>query len=218
MALSADIQRALIEGGLKTLLTRSLRKLVRPAVRIGTLVFTECDLRRPLPERRPLPGIIVREATIEDVDLFEDCDLFLERLKTGNRCFLGIEDATGKLANYRWINTSSAYVPELKRYMIFRPGEAYAYDMRTLPEFRKRGIDGYTRYFVYSYLQDTGFTKLYAYIHGDNYPSLRASRHFLRPIGRVRYIQLRGYQPIMIGGRKRGLPDFTAIKDGPERR
>jgi len=217
MALTADIQRALTEGGAKTVLTRSLRKLLRPAIKIGTLVFAECDLRKPIPERRPIPGIIVREATIEDVDLFEDRNLSLERLKQGSRCFMGIEEATGRLTNYRWINTSWAYVPELKRYMIFKPGEAYAYDLKTLPEFRKRGIDGYTRYVAYSHLRDTGHTKVFAYIHGDNYASLRASRHLLKPIGLVRYIQLCGCDPIMLGGRKRGLPELSAIGEQPER-
>ena len=211
MALTADIQRALMEGGGTTVLTRSLRKLLRPVVRIGTLVFVECDLREAIPERRPMPGITVREATIEDVDLFEDRHLFLERIKQGNRCFMGIEDATGKLTNYRWVNTSCAYVPELRRYMLFKPDEAYAYDLKTLPEFRRRGIDGYTRNVAYSHLRDTGHSKVYAYIHGDNYPSLRASRHLLKPIGRVWYIQLRGCQPIMIGGRKRGLPELSAL-------
>ena len=213
MALIADVQRALMEGGPKTLLTRSLRKLVRPAVKIGSLVFSECNLREPLPERQIIAGITVREATANDAHLFPDRDVFFQRMKEGSRCFMGIEDTTGKLTNYRWINTSAAYVPELKRYMVFRPNEAYAYDLNTLPEFRRRGIDRYTRHFTYSYLRDHGYTKLYAYIHGDNYASLQASRHLLRPIGRVWYIQIRGRDPIMIGGRKRGLPQLSPITD-----
>ena len=210
MALTIDIQRAWREGGPETVFTRSLKKLVRPAFKIGTLVFTECDLREPMPERPTIPGIIVREATIDDVNLFADRDLFLERFTAGHRCFMGIEEATGKLTNYRWINTSAAYIPELKRYWILKPGEAYVYDLNTLPEFRRRGIDGHTRYYTYSCLRETGYTKICAYIHGDNYPSLRASRHFLKPIGRIRYIQLRGCAPIMIGGRKRGFPELSS--------
>ena len=213
MALIADVQRALMEGGPKTLFTRSLRKFLRPAVKIGTLVFSECDLREPMPERQVIPGITVREATVNDAHLFSDRDVFFQHMEEGSRCFMGIEDATGKLTNYRWVNTSAAYVPELKRYMLFRPNEAYAYDLNTLPEFRRRGIDRYTRHFTYSYLRDHGYTTLYAYIHGDNYASLRASRHLLRPIGRVWYIQIRGRDPIMIGGRKRGLPQLSPITD-----
>jgi len=213
MALTADIQRALIEGGAKTVFTRTMKRLVRPAFKTGTLIFTACDLRKPMPERRVIPGIIIREATVDDVNLFEDKDVFLERLEQGNRCFVGIEEATGKPTNYRWINTSRAYVPELKRYMIFKPGEAYAYDLKTVPEFRRRGIDSYARHYAYSYLRDTGYTKVYAYIHGDNYPSLRASRQFLAPIGRVWYVQLRGCDPMMIGGRRTGLPELSPITD-----
>jgi GNAT superfamily N-acetyltransferase len=211
MELMADIERAWMEGGPKTVLSRSMKRLVRPAFDIGTLVFTACDLRKPMPERRVTPGIIVREATIEDVQRFEDQELFLERLSEGDRCFMGIEESTGKLTNYRWICTTTSYIPELKRYLILRPGEAYAYDLKTLPEFRRRGIDAYVRHYVYSYLRDVGYTKVYAYIHGDNYPNLRASRHLLAPIGRILYIQVRGCEPIMIGGRKRDFPELRKL-------
>jgi hypothetical protein len=211
MALTIDIQRAWRDGGPGTVLTRSLKKLVRPAFKIGTLVFTEGDLTKPLPERRAIPGIIVREATINDVHLFSARDVFLERLAAGHRCFMGIEQATGKLTNYRWMNSSAAYIPELKRYLILNPDEAYVYDLNTLPEFRRRGIDAQVRYYTYSYLRNAGYTKIYAYIHGDNHPSLRASRHVLKPVARIRYIHLRGCEPIMIGGRKHGFPQFSEL-------
>jgi GNAT superfamily N-acetyltransferase len=215
MQLTSDIQRAWNEGGPKTLVTRTLRKLVRPACKVGTLVFTECDLRSPMQERQVIPGICFREAALDDAGLFDDQALFLKRMKSGSRCFMGIEEATGKLANYRWVDTSSPYIPELKRHLILKPDEAYAYDLKTLPEFRKRGIDGYTRYYTYSYLRDIGYTKVYAYIHGDNMPSLRASRHLLRPVARIRYIHPRGYEPIIIGRlRNGGFPQFEPPRLG----
>jgi len=211
MALTADIQRAWAQGGPKVLLTRSLRKIVRPAFKIGTLIFTECDLRKALPERHVVPGILIREATLEDAQLFEDRETFLERMSQGHRCFMGIEEATGKLTNYRWVNTSAAYIPELKRYLILEPGETYVYDLNTLPEFRRRGIDSYTRHFTYSYLRDHGHTKVYAYIHGDNQPSLSASKAFLTPVARIRYVQLRGCQPMVLGRLQTGFPTFGPI-------
>ncbi len=217
MDLTADIQRAWNEGGVKTVVTRSLGKLLRPAFKIGTLVFTECDLRKPLPERRTIPGIITREATVQDAYLFQDQDVFHERLLAGHRCFMGIEQATGRLTNYRWVNTSAAYIPELQRYLTLKPDEVYVYDLNTLPEFRRRGIDSYTRHYTYSHLRDQGYTKLYAYIHGDNRPSLQASRSFLKPIARVRYLQLRGSQPILICKRRAGFPQFGPITRESER-
>lgn len=211
MALTADIQRAFAAGGPKLVLTRGLRKLVRPAFKLGTLVFIESDLTQPLPVQNPVPGIIPREATAEDVRLFEDQALFTKRFNEGHRCFMGIEEQSGKLANYRWVNPSVALVPELDRYMILKPGEVYIYDLNTLPEFRRRGIDAYTRYYTYNHLRETGYKKVIAYIHADNPPSLQASRHLLKRIGRLFYIQFRGCAPIMIGGRSPQFPELRRL-------
>src|SRR5437588_829030 len=108
MALTADIQRAFVEGGAKTVMSRGIRKIVRPAFSMGSLVFTECDLTRPIPERQAVTGIIAREATIEDARLFEDRALFLKRFNQEHRCFLGIEQRSGKLTNYRRVGISAA--------------------------------------------------------------------------------------------------------------
>src|SRR5207344_1658235 len=101
----------------KALIARSLKRLVRPAAKVGILVFKECDLGQAMPEPIAVPGIIVREAELDDRNLFEDTDMFLQRLNEGHRCFIAVEASTGKLANSRWINTSAAYIPELKRYV-----------------------------------------------------------------------------------------------------
>jgi GNAT superfamily N-acetyltransferase len=161
-----------------------------------------------MPERREIKGIVIREATMQDVNLFEDRQLFLERMEQGHRCFMGIEESTGKLTNYRWICDSAPYIPEIDRYLMLTPGGAYAYDLNTLPEFRRRGIDAFTRHYAYSYLRDTGYAKVYAYIHGDNGPSLRASRVLLRPVGRIWYVRPRGCNPIVIGTLKPGFPEL----------
>jgi len=205
MQLLADIQRTWKDGGLKIVLARTFKKMTRPAFKAGSLVFIECDLRNLCNERRVVSGIILREATVNDAHLFEDRELFFERLREGHRCFMGIEEATGKLTNYRWVSTSTAWIPELNRYLVLRPDEAYVYDLNTLPEFRRRGIDAYTRHAIYTYLRDSGYTKVYAYIHGDNLPSIKASRILLQPMGRVWYLQLRGCEPIIIGGKAKSF-------------
>ncbi|HLH32373.1 MAG TPA: hypothetical protein VKY31_14300 [Terriglobia bacterium] len=211
MALTTDIHRAFAEGGAKIVVTRSLRRLVRPVFKVGTLVFTEADLTKPLPVTSPPPGIVAREATIEDVRLFEDQALFLKRFNEGHRCFMGIEEKTGKLTNYRWVNTSAAHVPELDRYLILGPGEVYIYDLNTLPEFRRRGIDAYTRYYTYNYLRESGYKKIIAYIHGDNRASLTASRRLLNRVGRIWYVTFRGCTPLMIGGRGAQFPELRRL-------
>ena len=210
MQLTADVERAWTDGGPHVLLTRSLKRVLRPVFKIGTLVFIECDLRKPMPERRAVPGIVLREATMQDVNLFEDRALFSKRLKDGHRCFMGIEEASGRLTNYRWVNSSAAYVPELKQYIVLKPGEVYIYDLNTLPEFRKRGIDAYTRHCIYSYLRDNGCTKIWAYVHGDNRPSLKASSILLTPVARIRYIHLRGCSPFIFN--RTNLCDSVSLR------
>jgi ribosomal protein S18 acetylase RimI-like enzyme len=211
MELADDIRKAFVDGGTKIVVTRSLRKLVRPAMKLGSLVFTECDLTKPFPEAKAVAGIILREGTIKDAPIFADPELARTRFRQGHRSFMGIEEKTGKLANYRWVNTSAAYIPELERYLILGPKDAYVYDLNTLPEFRRRGIDACTRHYTYSFLRDSGYTRIYAYIHGDNRASLQASRHLLRPIGRVWYLQPRGCVPIMLGGRGAGFPELRRL-------
>jgi hypothetical protein len=208
MAFITGFQRALAEGSPKIMITRCCRKMFRAVARFGTLVFAEVDLTQPIREVSVVPGIIPREGQVQDASLFQNPAVFLERIAQGDRCFMGIEEKTGKLTNYRWITTSPAYIPELDRYLIVQPTTVYAYDLVTLPEFRRRGIDSFMRYYTYSHLRDSGFTKIYAYIHGDNRPSLKSARQFNREIGCIRYFHIRGCHPLMIGAHRRGFPEL----------
>jgi hypothetical protein len=198
------------EGGIKTVVSRSLKKLMLPVARMGGLIFVECDLRESLLETAELSGVIAREAFTGDAKLFEDPQIFLARLKAGHRCFVGIDSATGRVANYRWISTSAGYIPEIDRYIIVKRGEVYSYDLKTIPEFRRRGIDSYTRNRTYQILREQGFSKVYAYVRADNFPMLRSSRLLLKPIGRVWYVQLRGSKCVVFGERRTGLPELIA--------
>jgi hypothetical protein len=208
MGFITGFQRAFAEGSPKIMIARCCRKLFCAVARFGTLVFAEVDLTQPIREVTFVPGIIPREGKAQDAALFQDPAVFLERIALGDRCFMGIEEKTGKLTNYRWITTSPAHIPELDRYLIVPPTTVYAYDLVTLPEFRRRGIDSFMRYYTYSHLRDSGFTKIYAYIHGDNQPSLKSARQFNREIGRILYVQVRGCQTHMIGGHRTGFPEF----------
>ncbi len=203
------IRRAYREGGIKTVILRSFKKLMLPVMSAGSLIFVECDLRKPLPQRPSLPEILVREAALADAGLFENRKTFLERLRAGKRCFIGIDSATGKLANYRWIARFTEYIPEIDRYIVLEPGEVYSYDLRTMPDFRRRGIDSYTRHETYQCLRDQGFSKVCAYVRGDNYPMRKSSRPLLKPVGRVWYVRFRGSRCFLFGERRKGLPQLV---------
>jgi hypothetical protein len=180
-----------------------------PVIRVGSLIFLECDLKKPLPEKTQVHGVIAREAVVGDAALFETPQVFLERLNAGQRCFLCIDSATGRLANYRWLATSPQYIPEIERYVILEPGQAYSYDLKTLPEFRRRGIDSYTRNRAFQSLRDQGFSKIYAYMRADNFPMLESSRPLLQPIGRVWYVHPKRSKCLVFGERQNQLPELV---------
>src|SRR2546428_6214076 len=83
MALASSIQRAFLEGGPKAVVSRTFRKLLSPVAHVGSLLFIECDLSKPFPETPVAPGIVCKEATLDDISLFDDQSLFLERFNQG---------------------------------------------------------------------------------------------------------------------------------------
>ena len=188
------------ERGLVAMLSMGFRKLVSPVVEIGSVYFLECDLRAELPKVRPVPGIIAREAFLSEIDLLDETENAharkadaIERFNKGDRWFVGIEASTGKLTNYRWATTTYELIPELGRYLLPKPGEAFVYALYTLPGFRRRGIDSVTRHYTYEVLYRTGgIDRVIATIFDDNPISRRASRSFLKQISRVWYVTVRG--------------------------
>jgi hypothetical protein len=178
----------------------ALRTLAAPVAEIGIIHFFECDLRRGLPQVRPLPGIIAREAFLEDIDLLDGIENASERkadaihrLKNGERWFVGIDAANGKLTNYRWVSAMPTLIPELRSNVVPKTGEVFIYALYTVPEYRRRGIDSFTRHYTYDLLYKTaGVTRVLATIFAGNYASLQASRQFLREIGKVWYVSIPG--------------------------
>src|SRR5213594_1200987 len=84
--------------GLKATFGLGLKKLISPVARAGSVYLMECDLRAGLPPVKPVQGIIVREAFIEDLQLVDGIENDLEkkrstigRFNRGDRWFVGID-------------------------------------------------------------------------------------------------------------------------------
>jgi GNAT superfamily N-acetyltransferase len=188
------------EFGPRATIGVGLKKLISPVARVGSLYMMECDLRGGLPPVRPIPGVIVREAFLEDIHLLDGIEQgvqqkldAMERFQKRNRWFVGIDASNGKLANYRWVATDPEWIPELELNIMPQPGQAYVYALYTAPEYRKRGIDSFTRHYTYDILYRTaGIKTIIAYICAENTVSLKAGRKFLKKIGRVWYVSILG--------------------------
>lgn len=207
------------ESGVMTTLGLTLRKLISPIADVGIVYFFECDLRAGLPRVRPVPGIIAREAFLGDIHLLDGTENAsarkadaVERFRKGDRWFVGIDAATGKLANYRWVTTTWEFVPEIQRNVVPEPGEVFVYALYTVPEYRKRGIDSFTRQYTYDLLYRTsGITRVIATIFAGNTANLRASRRFLKKIGRVWYVTPRGGRTLMFMWPNRKMPTLAPV-------
>lgn len=201
------------EGRLAAGLLAAVRKVLRPIVDAGGLIFFDCDLRRVVAP--PSTGeFVVREAGLADLALLETIEdaprrrrQARERLAGGERWFVAIDAATGRLANFRWV-TPRGTIPELQRDLQIAPDEVYIYDLYTVPEFRRRGVDAVARPTVYASLREEGIVRMHAYIAAWNHASLRAARALLVPLGRVQYVSFFGRRPLLFGAqalRRKGV-------------
>jgi hypothetical protein len=205
------------DRGLKTFTMQAIKKLLAPNVRMGSICFFERDLRAPMPPLAPLEGIELREGSLPDIALLEclkDAErqkkLAVNRLKAGHHWYVSIEEKTGRLMSYRWASMTSAFIPEIHRTILLKPGEVYLYDLYTLPEFRRRGIEGVSRQFIYDQLYTRYHApRLVVYIQPDNHASLQAGRNYLSPLARVWYMQLRGSETRLFMRKNPRMPQLV---------
>ncbi len=215
-SLFATTRHAYRERGWKEVAVLVMKKCVSPFARVGSLYFFERNLQESMPPIKPVHGILVREGTIEDVHLLERTDpeekhrrQAIDRLLRGDLWFIAIEASSGKLANYRWASQSSGFIPELDLHLVVEPRQAYIYDLETLPEFRRRGIEAVTRQFTYeSLLHKYGVERIITYIRADNHASLQAGRQYLTPIGRVWFAR-RNSRAHVFRMRRDRMPELT---------
>jgi hypothetical protein len=215
------IQQLIQQGDVRIASWLAFHKLVSPIAEVGIVHFFECDLRKGLPAVRPVPGIVAREAFLEDVALLDGTENAsvrkadaVERLKNGERWFVGIDASNGKLTNYRFVAAGPTLIPELGANVVPGPGEVFIYALYTVPEYRRKGIDSFTRHYTYDLLHKTsGVNRVLATIFAGNYASFRASRQFLNEVGHVWYVSTkRTSTPRLFVRPRTGMPALVSLR------
>jgi GNAT superfamily N-acetyltransferase len=209
------------ERGPWAMAVMAFRKAISPVAETGSVYFFECDLRAELPRVRPIAGIIAREAFLADVHLLDGTENAharkadaIDRFKRGDRWFVGIDAGNGKLTNYRWVTTTWELIPELQRNIMPKAGEAFVYALYTVPEYRRRGIDSYTRQYTYDVLhRQYGINRVLATIFDDNKTSMIASRKFLTLIDRVWYVTVRGCRTRIFVRENPKMPTLAPVEN-----
>ena len=191
---------------------RAGRRLVRTVVRWGHVVFFSRALAESVPSSTRTDGFRVREASehelrwlLDGADPDQTTTELRRRFRRGDRCFVGV-DSTGRAAHVRWATTRRAYVPELNRDVVLRPGEVYFYNGYTRPDARGRGLDGLVRQEIFRTFAACGCRTAWSYVRSDNPIGRRAAERWQSSGGSIRYLTIPGVLTLVGGERAPGLP------------
>jgi hypothetical protein len=90
-----------------------------------------------------------------------------------------------------WLREDVIWLPVVKRSIVLKSHEAYAYDSFTDVGSRRSGIARLRKTAVNEHLHARGITRLFTYVRSENTPSLRSveSSGYL-PAGRLRFVRL----------------------------
>ncbi len=130
-------------------LWRWAQDAVKPAGELCCALLFERSLAEPLPAMANRLDASIRLATESDLDTIcrlyagdswlwlGSQDLYRDRLRRGERCYLAVVD--GALAHVNW--TCFSWGDALPgRPLVLRPGEVYTTDAFTPPAFRGKGV------------------------------------------------------------------------------
>ncbi len=203
------------ERGVWGLLVLVIRRLVSPAIAWGGITFFARELDGSSAMCSEVPDISVRRFTACDIrevrpgiDPTQGDDEIARRFRQGDWAFAAIE-STGRAAHSNWVSRSRAHIPEIARDVVLAPHQAYFYNGYTRPEFRKRGIDGFVRDYVYRTAHAHGCTRIYSYARRDNPSGLRAAARSQQPIGTLWYVRIRPWRPLVLSTSWSQLPTLT---------
>ena len=95
-------------------------------------------------ERRPVEGLKLRRATVEDADRYasdigtDSADTFARRLSDSTRCYV-VVGSGGTFFHATWITTKAAWTRELRAHFRPPPGDAYVFESFTRADARGKG-------------------------------------------------------------------------------
>jgi SAM-dependent methyltransferase len=189
-----DIRAA---SGTGALIASLLQKGSVGLIECGSVVFFFRDLDSQLPLVEPRVDLHFRLASARDIPFLvregdpgqSSEEMLQDRIERGDLCFIA-ESSEGELIHCRWVASDSGYIPELGMEVLLAPGEAYMYGGYTAPRWRKYGVDGAARSYIFHAMRARGKSRVYSYVRGDSPPALRAAGRWQSQGGSVWYFRM----------------------------
>ncbi len=189
--------------GPRAALLRLAKRALAPFVQWGTLIFIEQPLG---PGSAGVTPAAVRELHGADlprlVAFGRDTAELSARFDRGDRAFALFDEATQEPVHVRWITTSPARIPEVGLWLCPAPGDFYLYDVITHPLHRGRRFSESVASAMDETLRAQGFRRKLGYVRRDNHAMLRSMERAsssIRPLFVVRYFQVSGREPVVLG-------------------
>ena len=181
------------EGG-GAFLVRLTAKWARRFARVGLVRLYRKDLRTPLPEMPGRTDITVAQATETDLDRLVELVAeyehplgdpgrearrrinarLVERFRRGWRCFAAM--GGGSIVHYNWIavDWADAFEPDLGRFIVLAPGEAFCLDAYTAEGWRGKGVHPVVNRAMLAFLREQGYRTAYTNVAEQNRSAWRA--------------------------------------------
>jgi len=201
------IRKTVQEGGISLLVFRICHKLASPILDFGSTIFFALDFRgsdiRPFRPRRKNQFLCGQAYMTDASELLEASDPIRsleqieERFRQGQICFAARSE-DGRIVHTRWAAPHAVNIAELNLDIQPSPGEIYVYDSYTRPEFRGLGSASQLQRFMVDALPVMGFSRLLAFVKGDNIPVLQSVKPPHRKTGKLFYLRFFGFNPIIV--------------------
>jgi SAM-dependent methyltransferase len=185
------------EGGTGALSASLLQKSSLGLIECGSVVFFFRDVDGEVPLVEPTVELRFRLASAQDIPFLvqggdpsqASAEMLQDRIERGDLCFIA-ESPDGELIHSRWVTTESGYIPELGMDILMPRGEAYMYGGYTAPRWRKYGVDGAARSYIFRAMRSRGKSRVHSYVRGDSPPALRAAGRWQSRGGSVWYLRM----------------------------
>lgn len=170
------IYRFFKDEGVYTALARLLLSITQVFFKYRKMYLYHLDLRNFEPETVCSLPVSFRRAHDDELSALDQVMYHSQRdiqkrFLRGDACYIGC--LFDKVVYFSWISRRML-IPEIDKEMPLSADSAYIYNVRTIMDYRGRGISTYAYAKIAAYLKDSNLKGLYVAVDGNNIASIKS--------------------------------------------